>query len=169
VTIAMTHALALLECYRTALEAEAETTPGTICLRHGEEVFPSLGTRVDECCSGIAWVRIVSVEGLRTREDVAARCLRTERVITLEMGIARCLSFGTIQAPITCDQWTEIALQQDLDHDAMEAALCCAFPELSADNFFPVRAGTYEPTGPDGNCIGATMQVILEADCGCTS
>jgi len=167
-TIHMDHALTLLECYRTALIANGDE-PATICLRHGEFVNPSLGSQVDECCNGLAWVRIVTVDPLRTRDDPLVKCFHTERITTLEMGIVRCLPFGTVQAPPTCDQWTAIAIQADEDHGAMETALCCAYNDLSDGGFRTVRAGTYEPTGPDGNCIGGRQQVVIETDCGCTA
>lgn len=167
-TIHMTHALTLLECFRTALEDNGDA-PATICLRHGDQVNPSLGSSTDECCNGLAWVRIVSVEALRTRDDPSVRCLRSERILTLEMGAVRCLPFGTVQAPPTCDQWTSVAILADEDHGAMEAALCCAYNDLSEQGFRTVVAGPYEPTGPDGNCIGGTMRVVVETDCGCTA
>lgn len=163
----MEHAAVLLDCYTTALEARPNV-PGVISLRHGEEVFPLLGTQTDECCTGLAWVRIVTVEGRFTREDLNARCLAASRVVTLEMGIARCMPWGTVETPPTADQWNTVALQQDEDHHAMEAALCCAWDSLSGGGAFPARAGLYEPTGPDGNCIGGAMQVVIETDCGCS-
>jgi len=166
-TRAMEHAVSLLECFRTALTARPEV-PGVISLRHGTEVIPSLGTDTDECCTGLAWVRIVSVEGRFTREDLQARCLSASRVVTLEMGVIRCLPWGTVSAPPTAAQWDELAVQADEDHHAMDDALCCAWPGLSQQGGFPARAGVYEPVGPDGNCIGGTMQVIIETDCGCS-
>lgn len=164
----MVHALTLLECFRTELEARP-TPPSQICLRHGAQVNPSLGTTEDECCSGLAWVRIVNVVAMRDRTDLNAACLNHERVVTLEMGAVRCMPWGTVQAPPTCAQWTDVASLADQDHDAMEAALCCAFNDLSEDGAFRVVAGSYEPTGPDGNCIGGVMTVEVETDCGCSA
>jgi hypothetical protein len=169
-TVYMDVAQAVLECYRDALEADTfPSTPATICLRHGDQVTPSLGTQSDECCSGIAWVRVQDVSPLRAREDVSARCVSSERVVTLELGSAHCLPFGTTEAPPTCDQWTDVALLGDAYHGAMEEAVCCAYGDLLADfRVERVTVGEYLPTGPDGNCVGGTMQVIIETNCGCT-
>jgi hypothetical protein len=162
----MEHAVTLLDCLRTALESRPEP-PGVVSLRHGTAVIPSLGTDTDECCTGLAWVRVVSVEGRWSRDDLAAKCLSASRIATLEMGVYRCLPWGTTGAPPTASQWTNVSVLADEDRHAMEDALCCAWAELSQDGGFPVRAGTYEPLGPDGNCIGGAMSVVLETDCGC--
>lgn len=166
-TVYMDVAQSLLECYRTALEARAEP-PAKISLRHGEVVTPQLGTNEDECCSGVAWVRIVSVERLRDLDDFNSHCAGAERRVTLEMGAASCLPWGTTQAPITADQWDAVAARQDVYHDAMEAALCCAWSDLARELGTQAVAGPYEPGGPDGNCVSGTMQVIVDTNCGCS-
>lgn len=166
-TVYMDAAQELLECYRAALQDPEFPEPPPdekICLRHGESVAPLLGTMEDECCTGLAWVRIVDVEPFR--DDTPAGCLSSERRVTLEMGSAHCLPWGTVEAPATCAQWTAVALKADAYHGAMEAALCCVVPILSAFSWVDnVTAGLYEPTGPDGNCIGGTMRVTVDTNC----
>jgi hypothetical protein len=49
----------------------------------------------------------------------------------------------------------------------MEAALCCLRGSLSRDDAEQIEAGMYEPVGPDANCVGGTMEVIVETSCGC--
>lgn len=160
-------AQSLLECYRTALQVRANP-PAKISLRHGADVTPQLGTQEDECCSGVAWVRIVTVERLRDFADPNSMCAGAERRLTLEMGAASCLPFGTVENPITADQWDAVAAQQDVYHDAMESALCCAYEDLTESLGHAAYAGVYEPGGPDGNCVSGTMQVIVETSCGCS-
>jgi len=156
----------LLNCYSTALNTlPAADVPGTICLRHGDGVAPLLGTQADECCSGLAWVRIKSVEPLRS--ESLPGCPSAERRVILEMGAVHCLPWGTTEAPPTCEQWTDVALRADAYHGAMEAALCCLRGSLSRDDAEQIEAGVYEPTGPDANCVGGTMEVIVETSCGC--
>lgn len=168
-TVYMDAAQELLECYRAQLQAPGFPGPPpdeNICLRHGEFVAPLLGTTADECCSGLAWVRIVSVEPLRDDIDLPSGCVSAERRVTLEMGGVHCLPWGTLEAPPTCAQWTAVALKADAFHDAMEKAVCCLAPILDTSGAAElVAAGVYEPTGPDGNCIGGTMQVIVETSC----
>lgn len=139
-----------------------------VCLRFGQEVRPSLGTQTDECCTGLAWVRVVEVDPIGTPDDIGANnCpITSGRRVLLEMGTARCIPTGTTQAPTTCDQWTEAALKMDADHAAMEAALCC-FRDAVDDIVENVYPGIYNPLGPDGNCILGTLGVSIDYDCGC--
>lgn len=170
-TIYMDAAQALLECYREALQTPGFPSPPPdekICLRHGESVAPLLGTMEDECCTGLAWVRIVNVLPLRDN-DPSNECVTSERRITLEMGSAHCLPWGTVEAPATCAQWTAVALQADAYHGAMEAALCCFREAMTDDEVEAMVPGEYVPVGPDANCVGGTMQVIIETSCGCSA
>lgn len=167
-TVYMDAANSLLECYRSALTAlPAAIVPAKISLRHGDQVIPDIGTAEDECCTGVAWVRVVSVERARARDDAASMCAGAERVLTLEMGAVSCKPFGTVQSPISADAWDVLAVQQDAYHGAMEAALCCAWDDLANTLGWSAVAGPYEPGGPDGNCVSGTMQVIVETSCGC--
>lgn len=166
-SVYMDAAQVLLSCYRTALENRANP-PAKISLRHGDVVTPQFGTQEDECCSGVAWVRIVTVERLRDITDQTSVCAGAERRVTLEMGAASCLPFGTTENPISAAQWEDVALQQDVYHDAMESALCCAWEDLTGSLGHAAFAGLYEPGGPDGNCVSGTMQVIVETSCGCS-
>jgi hypothetical protein len=165
------YAQILLTCLREELDGGPNPIVSErVCLRFGQEVRPSLGTQTDECCSGLAWVRVVEQDPLNSPDDLGSNnCpITSGRRLILEMGTARCIPFGTVQAPATCDQWTEAALKMDADHAAMEAALCCfgdAVADLpGVDNVFPL---IYNPFGPDGNCILGTLQVSLDYDCGC--
>jgi len=163
----------LLACLKTRLDGGPKPIADEhVCLRFGQEVNPSLGTGVDECCTGLAWVRVVTVTGLDDPSDPARNvCTTTQRRLTLEMGTARCIPFGTVEAPPTCDQWTEAALQMDADHQAMEAAICCFIDAVEAMPFAPfnVAVTDYQPFGPDGNCLRGTLQLTIDYDCGCGS
>lgn len=169
-SIAMTLAQELLACLATSMsEAGGHPhPPASVCLRAGERVNPSLGSNTDECCSGLAWVRIARVENIRLGDDVARSCISSQRRLTLELGAARCLPWGTVQAPPTCDQWTDVALLADADYTAMEQALCCFYADARANGGHVVSFNDYEQTGPDGNCVGGVMTIQLETDCGCS-
>ena len=162
----------LLTCLKDQLDAGPNPIPADkVCLRFGQEVRPMLGTQTDECCTGLAWVRVVEVDPLLTPDDVGANnCpITSGRRVILEMGTARCIPFGTVQTPIGCDEWTDAALKMDADHAAMEAAVCCfadAVVDVTAENVFPT---IYNPVGPDGNCILGTLVVSIEYDCGCSN
>jgi hypothetical protein len=163
------YAQILLTCLREALDAGPNPiAPEHVCLRFGQEVRPQLGTQTDECCSGLAWVRVVEVDPIGSPDDLGSNnCpITSGRRLLLETGTARCIPFGTVQAPTSCDAWTEAALKMDADHAAMEAALCCFRDTVQdiVDNVFP---GIYNTLGPDGNCILGTLGVSVDYDCGC--
>lgn len=160
-----------LECLRTAVHASPYDIPDEkICLRFGSEVNPTLGTAENECCTGLAWVRVVSIQPLADPADPAlGNCVPTARRLTLELGTARCIPFGTVGAGPTCAQWTEAALKMDSDQQVMESALCCAQAVVEDLNGgIQVVPGLYEPFGPDGDCISGTTLVTLDYDCGCS-
>ena len=163
----MTHAIViaqeLLACLEAALLAGPNPPPANrIMLRAGAEVTPMLSTVDDECCSGLGWVRIKRISGVRGLAELDnVSCFTTERTLELEIGVARCMPTPTPSALVTEDQWTQVALQLDADQGAMEAAICCAFPDLDDVLAEESAAGEYLPFGVDGNCIGGTMSVFV--------
>ena len=161
----MVAAQTLLDCLETALNTRANP-PARMMLRAGEVVTPLLGTSEDECCDGLAWVRIAGTQP-RTSFNQVGECVGTGRRLTLEMGVVRCAPSADASSVPTEAQWTNAALQLDSDHDAMEAALCCLAAAEDWDTVPVLGADGYRPTGVDGNCIGGIMTVELEVDCGC--
>lgn len=158
----------LLQCLNEQIEASAFPIPEEkVCLRFGDRVNPTLGTGEDECCTGLAWVRVASVDSLAD-PDGEGNCVSTARRITLELGTARCVPFGDVSKGPTCDAWTAVALKMDSDHGAMEAAICCASEAFSVLAYDPRTVpGTYTPSGPDGNCVSGTLTMTIDYDCGC--
>lgn len=162
-TNAMALAQELLVCLETALAAGPNPPPASrIMLRAGAEVTPMLSTLDDECCSGLGWVRIASVSGVRQLGELDnVTCFQRERTLTLELGVARCMPTPDASALVTEDQWTAVALQLDADMGAMEAAVCCAFGDIEGSAAEEVSVGAYQPFGVDGNCVGGTMTVLI--------
>lgn len=165
-THAMDYAQTLLACFQAELQAPhpKPIDPAYVMLRAGAEVTPLLSTTGDECCRGLGWVRVASITGVRQINDTAttAGCFGQERVLTLELGTARCAPTPGASSIPSEDEWTAVALLLDEDCGAMERAICCAFAD-AAD----VAVGEYQPFGQDGNCIGAvmTVEIAMEACC----
>lgn len=159
-TQAIVYAQEILACLETALAAgPAPILPQHVMLRAGQEVTPLLSTTDDECCRGLGWVRVQSVSGVRQigeRDNVT--CFQAERVLTLELGVARCAPTPDAGSIPTEDQWTAVALQLDADHGSMEAAVCC-FIDMENPGVEEFAVGSYEPFGVDGNCVGGRMTV----------
>lgn len=163
-TVAMVAAQELLTCLEAALAAGPNPPPANkIMLRAGSEVTPLLGTGTDECCTGLGWVRIARMSGVKQLGDLDnVSCFQQDRTLVLEMGVARCAPQAPVQTVPSEDQWTASALQLDADMGAMEAAVCCAFGDLDDNRAVDeVAVGDYQPFGVDGNCIGGTMEVTL--------
>lgn len=160
-TNAIVLAQELLACLQTALDAgPAPIAPAHVMLRAGERVTPLLGTTRDECCEGLAWVRIAGMSGVRQLGELDnVTCFSQERTLTLELGVVRCAPSATTQGVPSEDQWFTAASLLDADMGAMEAAVCCAFGDLEGSAAEEVAVGAYEPTGVDGNCIGGIMTV----------
>jgi hypothetical protein len=170
VTRPIEYAQILLSCFGDAIaDGPDPIAPPYICLRFGAQVTPMLGTTTDECCTGLAWVRVAGVDGIGNDVDnpLYNRCLNTGRRLVLELGTARCIPYGTVQAPPTCDAWTTAALQMDADHRSMEQAVCCFTDIVLAAPFAPdlITVLSYQPAGPDGTCISGTMTVQLDYYC----
>lgn len=162
-TAAITIAEELRDCLETAIAAgPAPILPAYIMLRAGGEVTPLLGLNDDECCRGLAWVRIKSIQGVRGLGELDnVSCFQQERTLELELGVVRCAPSAPVSGVPTEEQWTAAAHQLDADQGAMEAAICCLVAD--ADNVLAEEsaAGQYLPFGIDGNCIGGTMSVFI--------
>lgn len=169
----MTNALILanelLACLQTQLGASPfPILPQYVMLRAGAEVTPLLGTSDDECCRGLGWVRIASVSGAKQLGEIDnVACFTQERILTLEMGVARCAPSAPTTGVPTEDQWTAAATTLDQDQGDMEAAVCCAFADIEGSAAEEVAVGEYQPFGVDGNCIGGRMNVLIRMSACC--
>ena len=172
----MTQALSLAQllvgCLATNLQGPEHPWPiqdERVMLRAGEQVIPLLSsTGDDECCLGLGYVRIANLSGVRDiRDRLASGCFERERVLTLEMGVYRCMPTPEAGAIVSPTEWDTLAAKLDADYGAMEKAVCCAFDDPESLRIGPVAVGLYEPVGPDANCLGGrmTVSVSMEACC----
>ena len=173
----MTQALSLAQllvgCLATQLQNPPHQWPipsERVMLRAGQQVIPLLSsTGEDECCLGLGYVRIAGINGVRDVTDRMADsgCFMAERVLTLEMGVYRCMPTPEAGAIVSATEWDTLAAKLDADWRAMEAAVCCAFSDSDALRIGPVAVGLYEPVGPDANCLGGRLPVniVMESCC----
>ncbi|MGW0034676.1 hypothetical protein ACWDXD_33285 [Streptomyces sp. NPDC003314] len=141
-----------------------------VMLRAGEQVIPLLSSAgEDECCLGLGYVRVAGMSGIREATDrLASGCFQRERVLTLELGVYRCMPTPEAGAIVTAEQWDLLAQKLDADYGAMEKAICCAFDDPTDDlGIGSVAVGLYQPVGPDANCLGGrmTVNIVMEACC----
>lgn len=163
---------ALRACLVTAFEDD-DGIPAEICHRPGQEAPLSLGMAQDECCSGLAWVRIAGIAPVVDPDESQApdfdQCHANGRQITFELGVARCNPYGDASRGPSCEAWTELALRMDLDAAAMRAAVCCftAANDVGPEQeIYSVRPGAWEPLESSGGCAGGIMTVVVFIDCG---
>lgn len=162
----------LLGCLEINLQAPHPwpIPPERVMLRPGEQVIPLVSsTGDDECCSGLGYVRVAGIQGVRDVTDRMADsgCFMAQRVLTLEMGVYRCMPTPGAGSIVSAGEWDVLAQKLDEDWRAMEAAVCCAFSDPDALRVGPIAVGAYEPVGPDANCIGGrtTVNIVMEACC----
>lgn len=161
----------LRACLVTLFEGDPNP-PAEICHRPGNEAPLSAGTAQDECCSGLAWVRISGIEPVLNPDDVQNPdfnpCDHPERRVTIELGVARCNPFGTQERGPTCAEWTELAMRMDLDAYRMRQAVCCMASQSYVGPYAQVTRilpGAWEPIESSGHCAGGIMQVYAWLSC----
>lgn len=150
---------ALLTCLVDAL-AQNPNPPARACLRVGEEVRQDMSIYEDECCDGLAYVKINQVYPSATFPDIledATNCAIDAWGVDLEMGVFRCAPTGEIAELATCEQWSAATSQVHFDAAAMRAAVACFRAQQTPGDELLVRP--WIPLGPAGGCTGGTQIV----------
>lgn len=172
--IATPVATALLACL-TAQMNELPSPPSKIEMRAGAESGPLIGPNVDECCAGLAWVRVASVypswDSFPAPDTTWLPCGPLAYAVVLEMGSAFCMpwansddSFENLDPPSTAD-WAGAATTL-MQHQTLmrRAAACCFAPTQRR------AVGEWNPLSVEGGCLGGTLRVTVSvmapcADC----
>jgi hypothetical protein len=149
-------------------EIEASGLPG-VC-----SCGPIVGTLVlDYCtgckekgCSGQAWVRLVDAfPSIDFPSPVAQpQNCHAPMAYTIEVGIVRCKPLGGNTqlrgyVPPTMEQNVDALRLQLADLAALRRAVQCCF----AGDDITYQMGIYNPTPPDGDCLGGFFNVIVWA------
>lgn len=157
----------LLACLCVAV-AEAPNPPASCCLRPGVTVAQGVSEREDECCEGLAWVRVSRVfptgdeAGFPNVNEQTSACNPPSYGIELEMGVYRCAPTGDERNLPTCDEWTA-ATEQILDDAAsMRRAWCCFRDNYAND---AKLIGQWTPVEVQGGCTGGKMTIMIESYC----
>lgn len=157
----------LLACLCEAV-AEAPNPPASCCLRPGVTVAQGVSEHEDECCEGLAWVRVSRVwptgseVGFPAINDDPFNCSPISYGIEMEMGIYRCAPTGDERNLPTCDEWTATTEQILDDAASMRRAWCCFRDNY--DNSAKL-VGQWIPVMVQGGCTGGTMTIMIESYC----
>lgn len=157
---------ALLACLCEQVQL-LEHPPAKCCLRTGDVVNYFISPDSDECCDGLAWVRVTGVNpGFPAQiETVSANNDIPVWSVGLEMGIARC-GFGDPSYMPTCDDWTDKAHDVNDDWWAMFQAYCCftnGKDERGLDRRGKVIPGQWTPMSLDGGCVSSILPLTVKA------
>lgn len=158
-------ASALLTCLEEALE-EHPAPPVHRCVRVGEDVRQDVSLTQDECCEGLAYVKVNSIvpsTNFPNPDETAMYCSPEAWAVDLEMGIFRCEPQGSLIETATCEEWTAVTQAVALDAAAMRRAVVCFRGTLDPGDFALVRQ--WLPIGPQGGCTGGAMVVTVSFIC----
>lgn len=170
--IATPVATQLLACL-TEQMGTLPSPPARIQLRAGAETGPMIGPNVDECCAGLAWVRVANVypswDSFPGPDNTWLPCGPLAYAVVLEMGSAFCMpwsdsddTFDNIDPPSTADWQT--AFDTLMIHQTLmrRAAACCFLPTQRR------AVGAWTPLSVEGGCTGGTLLVTVSvmAPCG---
>lgn len=164
--LAMPAALAALTCLQAELAFTVAGAPKHSRITPGTEVVPALTATIDECCEGIASVRVERIfpserfpePDLRTRTEGAP----ISWAVVLELMVVRCsVQPGFGMAPTDAALTNEAQVQMD-DMAAMRRVACCL--EL-AGVVFDYVVGDGAPVQAEGGCMGGTLQLTVQVDC----
>lgn len=135
--------------------------PAVTALRPGDRIELLLSTNRDECCEGLAWVRVVRVYPSRefpVQDTSYQTCSPAQWAVVLELGAARCAPMPDATELVPAETWhatTEAVLN--------DAAACrravARFMELDIDRMY--LAGIWSPLTTEGGCVGGTMQLTV--------
>jgi hypothetical protein len=165
----------LLEDALDCLTAEMAATPDPptyFRMHFGASFEASASQYQDECCEGVAWVRLVEhfltdAPGSPFPEEAvgASSCSAYSIAVVLELGRARCAPVvgGSDDSIVTPDQWRELTRSIMADRAALVRAACCLRPDRA-----DVIVGQYSPLETEGNCAGGVLQVTVRINnCDC--
>lgn len=161
-------AMRLLVCLSTQV-AQLEKPPANVMLRSGTQVNYLMSLTRNECCEGLAWVRVAQIvpssgNSWPAQDQTPQRCGTQRYAVELEMGVVRCAPVATAQAIPSDDRWNISTIDTLADFAAMDRAICC-FLEGFTGLALP---GAWNPIAVQGMCVGGTMNLTASANpCNC--
>jgi len=163
--IATPVATALLTCLTTQMN-ELPSPPAKIEIRAGADGGPLAGPNVDECCAGLAWVRVAQVypswDSFPGPDNTWTPCGPFAYAVVLEMGTAFCMpwsdsdqAFDNMDPPSTSD-WLNAHNTLMQHQNLMRRAAACCFPHTQRR-----AVGEWNPLSVEGGCMGGTLRVTV--------
>lgn len=161
----------LMACFMEQL-ATLPVPPRYIQLRVGSETGPLIGPNIDECCAGLAWIRVANLypswDSFPAADNTWLPCGPLAYAVVLEMGVTFCMpwsdsdeSIDNIDPPSTEDWAT--AFQTQMVHQTLmrRTAACCFRPTQRR------AVGEWTPLPVEGGCTGGKLLVTVSVPAPC--
>jgi len=170
--IAAPVAAELLACFTAKLQT-LPNPPKYIQMRVGSDTGPLMGPNIDECCSGLAWVRVGRVypswDSFPGPDNTWLPCGPLAYAVELEMGVAFCMpwsdSSGIIDEidPPSTQDWASAFNTQMIHQTLMrQTAACCFRPTQRR------AVGEWSSFAVEGGCTGGRLTVTVSVPAPCS-
>ncbi len=153
------------EALMTCLANEAAGSPnppGTVSYRLGVTGEPLAGTIIDECCNGLAYLRIGAMQpswSTPSPNNVSIRC-GMAWAIEMEIGIWRCVPIGTAEVPPSPADWLVAQNQMFDDMLTLRAVACCFVKQRDPGSVLYAEASPKDD--PEGGCFGVSLTMSVD-------
>lgn len=158
----------LLICLDAQVQ-DLEKPPKYVMLRSGNITNFLMSINKNECCAGLAWVRVAGIvpssgQNWPAQDLAPQKCGTAQYAVELEMGVVRCAPVATAQSIPSADTWNISAIDTLADFAAMDRAICCFL-----DGFRGLALpGAWSPLAVQGMCVGGIMTLTASAaPCNC--
>lgn len=154
---------ALLECFRDEI-SQVAAPPASVCLRTGDRVDLLMAQYRNECCEGLAWVRVANTYPSTVKfpypDTEPTTCMPDRRATVLELGAVRCAPMANMDTIPSCEEWTAVSRAVQDDEAAMWRALTC-WAELAENMDRLWLPGQWSPLTTEGGCVGGILPVTV--------
>lgn len=157
----------ILDAFLVALEIEMSkvpSPPAKVCLRPGDRVDLLISQQEDECCSGLAWVRLAGIypsNNFPVQDEGFVKC-PTGWGVQIEIGAARCGPVGNENHLPTCDDWSAATNNTTADTAALRRTIL-RWKAMEENRFRMYVPGGWLPITTEGGCVGGAMLVTVAA------
>jgi hypothetical protein len=120
-----------------------------------------LETVIDNCCPGIAWVRVINVVptvSFPSPANTMVGCPDTLFAANLELGVARCAAGIDDDGTIPIEVLDAEAVAYGKDRSALIQTVIC---DMAVYFDCKISLGAWEPLATEGGCYGSTVQVAI--------
>lgn len=129
------------------------------------QIDPTRNPRRNECCEGLAWVRLASIfpaAGDTLAPDTRVGNCYRGWAVQVELGAVRCWPGAGKFADK--EMWAESAYLVAQDAAALRRTVTCCYEP--GNDLHQVAVGTWTPVGITGQCVGGRMPVTVSSDVG---